>query len=257
MILVILALGSCGQPDEQPQAAATEPPTATTKHTRPPPPLWQPDHLVARTEEASVVIHYIVMSPKHVTLFYSVELHEVESHERVKVLPSATLHAGDADRAQAPTLAKVLYSGVDVSLGALSFGSFESFSTDSLHFTVDVSELVVHRFADGTRTTIEGPWTIPIIRRTSPTVRTSGFPKNSWDGRAHSDGREIGLSTHAGGYHGDSAIGRVDTRAFYFLDRTVYFMVRPDGDVVEISEEWYENIDEFLSNLERKEPTAH
>ena len=197
------------------------------------------------------------MSPKHLTLLYSVELHDVESHERVKVLPNATLQAGDAAHAQSPTLAKVLYSGVDVSLGALSFGSFESFGTDSLYFTLDVSELVVHRFADGTRTTLEGSWTIPVIRRTSPTVRTSGFPEISWDGRTHSDRRRIGLSTHTGGYHGDSEIGRVDTRAFYFLDRTVYFMVRPDGDVVEISEDWYEDVDEFLSNLKRKEPSDH
>ena len=54
----------------------------------------------------------------------------MDSHERVKVLPNDTLQAADADRAQAPTLAKVLYSGVGVSLGTLSFGSFESFDAD-------------------------------------------------------------------------------------------------------------------------------
>ena len=264
--MATLFLVSCGSPQAQvshtssEQAPVSTPTLSaaadTSRDTEPPPPLWQLDQLVARTGEAAIAVHHTVMSPKNLTLFYSVELRDVDSHERVMIAPTATIVAAGEDPAQVPTLAKVLYSGVDVSLGALSFGSFELFDTDSLHFTLVVSELTLTRFSDGAKETLNGPWTIPVIRRNSVTTRTSGFPDESWDGRIHSDHNLVGLSLHPGGYHGDSTIGRVATRAFYFLDRTVYFMVRPDGEVVEISEEWYENVDELLDDLREPKRSA-
>ncbi len=245
-------------PTDTPIPAPADTPAQTDNPTRPPtversypPPLWQPDHLVARTEEAAIAIHHIVMSRDRVTFIYSVELAQVDSDQTVMVLPNATLQAGGPDYAQAPTLAKVLYSGADVSLGAVSFGSFGLFDTGSLFFTLVVSELTVDRLSDGTKRTIDGPWIIPVIKRNSVTIRTSGFPRTSWDGRAHSDRRDVELRRDPGRYYTDTPIGRVATRGFFFLDRPVYFMVKPDGAVIEISEERYENFDEFLSNLER------
>ena len=256
VLLPILIVASCSSPNGQDSQPSTQQPQISTPtlspthNPGPAPPLWQPDQFVSRTEKATIAIHHIAMSGENITLFYSIELTNVDSHERVMVLPTAMLQVGGPDDAQAPALAKVLYSGVNVSLGALSFGSLEPFDTYSLFLTLVISELTVERFSDGTKMIIDGHWEIPLIRRNSVTVRTSRFPRQSWDGRAHSDRRQIWLSTHPGGYHGHSAIGWVATRAFYFLDRIVYFMVKPDGDVIEISEEWYENIDEFLSNLE-------
>ena len=248
-LLVLLLAVAAGCSDSK--APTDTPPPPTAERRRPPPPLWQPDRLVARTEEASIAIHHIVIARGNVTFFYSVELPQTDSQDNVTISPTATLQASGPDAVQTPTMAKALYSDTAVSFGALSFGSFGQFDTGSLFFTLAISDLTVERLSDGTKRTIDGPWTIPVIKRNSATVRTSGFPHDNWDGRAHSDRRSVELSLEPGRNHGDSPIGRVVTRGFFFMGQPVYFMVEPDGSVTEISEERYEDFDEFLNDLER------
>lgn len=215
----------------------------TWKSEPPPIAIWEPDRLVARTEEATISIHHVVMHPGYLTLFYSAELQTVDFDGRIMIQPKATLRANSPDDEQGPTLIKPLYSDADISLGALSFGSFESFDTNSLSFTLVVSELSVERFSDGTRTTIDGPWTIPLIRKIPDMERTSRFDSTHWDGRAKSDLGTVGLSPHTGPRYGESTLfGRVSLRAFHFLDRRLHFMVKPDGDVVEISRERFDEL---------------
>ena len=104
---------------------------------------------------------------------------------------------------------------------------------------------------DGRETTVPGPWSIPVIKEHEKVHDTtqSWFPHQYWDGRAHSDRRDVRIRHNPVGYVGETSIGWIVTSGFYFLDRPVYLMVKPDGRVVEISEEWYRNIDRLLEEL--------
>ena len=150
-----------------PKASPTEEPTPTEptipQTVNPGPavyPPWQPDYLVARTAGASIAVHKVVISEDLITLLYSIELAHAEPHRTILISPKAQLVGSDPKEPLTPTVEKILYHGIDVSLGALSFE---------------------------------------------------------------------GLS---------------------FLGHPVYVMVRPDGNVFEISEEWYRNIDQLLTELE-------
>ena len=231
-------------------------PTPTSEPTLPPTvnpgpavfPPWQPDHLVARTADASVAVHKVVISEGLITLLYSIELAHADPHRTILVSPSARLVGSGPEDALPPTVKKILYHGVDVSLGALSF---EGHSLDSAFYSLVIPELSVSRMSDGRETTIPGPWVISVIKEHESVhdTRQSWFPHQYWDGRAHSDRRDVRLRHNPVGYEGESSIGWIVTSGFYFLHRPVYFMVRPDGNVVEISEEWYVNIDQLLEEI--------
>ena len=100
---------------------------------------------------------------------------------------------------------------------------------------------------------VEGPWTIPIIKRheRDHAVLASWFPLLHWNGRSHSDRKDVRVLHNPSGYESETPIGWVVTSGFYFLDRPVFSLVKPDGNVVEISREWYEHIDRHLDELEQ------
>ena len=262
VLLSMLLVVSCGSPPT-PLSQSTEPQSPVPRNQVSTPevlptvnvgpeavPIWQPDHFVDRTQDASIAIHKIVISSDVITLVYSIELAHADSGKTVMVSPTAILQGERPDHALMPTLARVLYSGVDVSLGALSFGPY---SSDSLYYRLVIPELSVVQMSDRSEMTVQGPWTIPVMKRHEDerAILPSWFPHLYWDGRSHSDRNDVKVRHNPVGYEGDSEIGWVVTSGFYFLDRPVYFMVKADGDVVEISEEWYVNIDELLNKVKQ------
>ena len=133
LALALLAGAACNSQEEPTDriptgAPATETPS-TQEPTLPPTvnpgpavfPPWQPDHLVARTADASVAVHKVVISEGLITLLYSIELAHADLHRTILVSPKAQLVGSRPKDALAPSVERILYHGVDASLGALSF----------------------------------------------------------------------------------------------------------------------------------------
>ena len=226
---------------------ATLPPTINPGPASAPP--WQPDHSVARTHGASVAVHKVVISEDIITLLYSIELDHDSFHRTILVSPLAKLVGNKEGDELLPTSENILYHGIDVSLGALSF---EEHDPDSDSYSLVITEMKISVVSDGQETSIYGPWVIPVIKqheRVDDIIR-SWFPHQHWEGRAHSDRRDVSVRHNPVGYAGESSIGWIVTSGFFFVDRPVYVMVRPNGSVTEISKEWYENIDRLLNEIE-------
>ncbi len=267
LALMLLASAACNSPEGPAGRVPTTDPAPTTTSeptpTQPPTinpgpaayPPWQPDHLVARTAEASVAVHKVVISEDLITLIYSVELAHADFSRTVLVSPEARLIGTRPEEVLAPIAGRILRYGYDVSLGALSF---QGISTDSAFYSLVIPELNASRVSDGREMTVPGPWTIPVIKEHEKIhdAIQSWFPRQHWDGRLHSDRRGVRSRNPGKGYEGDSSIGWIVTGGFYFLGRPLYLMVGPGGNVIEIPEGWYWNTGRLLAELRTPPPTA-
>ena len=265
LALMLLVLAACNSqedpanlaPTTYPAPSATAEPTPTVPPTINPGPAvyppWQPDHFVARTAEASVAVHKVVISEDLVTLIYSIELAHADLARTVLVSPEARLIGSRPEEVLAPSAGEILRHGYDASLGSLSF---QGISTDSAFYSLVIPELNVSRVSDGRETTVPGPWTIPVIKEHEniDDTRQSWFPRQHWDGRLHSDRRGVRSRNPRKVYEGESSIGWIVTGGFYFLGRPLYLMVGRDGNVVEIPNAWFWNAERLLAELETSLP---
>ena len=213
-------------------------------------PLWQPDIFVARTPDASISVHKVIISPENITLIYSVELSEEYSFWTDDESPVATMQGDSRGAALAPLLSKVLRRRDEVSLGALSFGPYDA---DSVFYELVISEIRAFQASSGMQVTIQGPWTIPVLKQHDilAYIKPSEYPHLYFDGRSHSDRRDVEVYEYPGTYQGESPIGWITTGRIRIMgSSSVRFMVKPDGDVVEISRQQYSNMLDYVHELE-------
>lgn len=217
-------------------------------------PQWVVDHYVDRINGASVAVHKIVVNDDIVTLLFSIELDHIIFEQSHFIVPNASLVSG-TDVALKPLSYKFLYDDVDVALSAITF---QLPSDVSRHYSLFIDDLTFTHYADGETESLYGPWHIPIIRLNDYRVSGRIIVENGhqfWEGRPVSDRGDVGVrvggpSGYSQGFSGDSPIGWIVTSGFNFLDSKVYFLVKPDGDVIEITESRYYHIDELFEALE-------
>ena len=213
-------------------------------------PLWQLDNLVARTHEASISVHKLIISPETVTVIYSIELSEDYLFHTVDEALVATLQGDSRSATLTPIMSRVLHREDEVLLGALSFGPYDS---DSLFYALVIAEMRALQASSRAEVTIHGPWTIPVIKQHDRLdwITPSKHPHMYIDGSWYSDRRDVEVSFFPRTYQGDSAIGWITTEKIVVKKTSlVHFLVKTDGDVIEISERQYADIREHVQALE-------
>ena len=261
-LLISSVLLACTASDTESQTEHQETPGQLLRVTERGPPMsvarqapqWVIDHYVDRINGASIAVHKVVVNDDIVTLLFSIELDHIIFDQSHFIVPNATL-VSDADDTLKPLFYKILYDDIDVALSAITF---QLPSDVSRHYSLFVDDLTFTHYADGETENLFGPWHIPIIRLNDYRVSGRIIVENGhqfWEGRPTSDRGDVGVRIggpqgYSQGFSGDSPIGWIVTSAFDFLDRHVYFLVKPDGDVIEITESRYYHIDELFETLE-------
>lgn len=205
---------------------------------RPAPLYWvlgsEDTALVASTADASISVHRAVISPRHITLFYSVETAPLESLDSVALSPETTLISDRLTKYEVRRVQTLAHYS-KTTLGVVSFGPYQ-LGDSAFKLTIPGLDINTTQF-------MSGPWEIPVLTRNfpgdSPTAIFNLNSRSSWAGGVVSRGR-------AGSFVGSSPQGQVATVSFLVGDTYKYFFVDAEGLVSEISEVEYANILDFL-----------
>ena len=205
----------------------------------PPRGAWHLDGLVARSPEISLSVHQVVVSPDFMTVLYSVEL-VVPPGQVADFLPTAKL-ISSADSGVAGLVMSKTFSRADgVSLGALTFGLDDM---SGRYVTLLVDDLLVKSFSDGSTRRMVGPWQIPLVTKRSPGLVVSGFGYRNFEGRRYSDKGSVELKIQPVAHIETPSMGRVALGAYEVDGNAVFLLFKPDGNVIEITEEWFSVFD--------------
>ena len=124
LALALLAGAACNSQEEPTGRSPTGAPATehrpTQEPTLPPTvnlgpavfPPWQPDRLVARTADASVAVHKVVISEGLITLLYSIELAHADPYRTILVSPKAQLVGSGPNDVLAPSVEKSSTTGL-------------------------------------------------------------------------------------------------------------------------------------------------
>ena len=227
-------------------AIAISEPTAAPPETaqpRPAPTRWRiadPENLVAATPHVNLHIHDVVISPKHITVVYSIDLLNEDSNgSEASLSPDATL-AGPGGGVHQVTTAQRLAAYGSTTLASITFEPYKGGSGEMyLH-----SPALVISDPDSSQTSqITGPTQLQILTRVAPDDSSNSITRFYGLRRSISGAITAGIP---GSFVGSSPRGQVATVGYQIHDVEKWYLVTHDGRVEDLSREDSADILGFL-----------
>lgn len=235
-------------------ATACSPRQEPVPHPAVPVSKWQalsPSEWVASDQSITINVHRIIVTPRHVTLLYSVTLPSPmlgPDHLFAAILSPETSLVTKGQ--QMPMVRSVpIRSSANVNLGVAVFQPYIG-GGDIL--TLHIRGIEIKK-PGALPVRVAGRWEIPLLRDLAPGVTTQtiyNIPGLSERRIGDTTIRNLG-----GAFTGDSPRGQVATFGVTIGDMSVYLLVAESGDIEGLSEEEYNNILTYLGIQAPSSPT--
>ena len=202
-------------------------------------PFWRmadEEDLAIDTSSVRLAVHDVIVSPRHVTVVYSIELTGGESEgEEATVNLKTALAGSNGDLHRAVAAHELGFSG-GTTLGAIVF---EPYRLKNSGLSLVIPELSLGSPDASESLYMDDPIEMHILTRLRPHETTEHI------------GRLPGVRTGAvgeayGSFLGSSPQGQVATVAYHFGGEKRYFLAKRNGSFEELTEEQMDGILEYL-----------
>ena len=247
VLSVLLVLSIVGCDEAEPNTPVDLPvPTlapAETAEPRPAPIFWRvvaSEDLSATTPSANIRIHDIVVSPKHITVLYSIDLLNADSQDlEVTVGHGSTLISSNGVVHEATT-AQRLATFRGSTLAAITF---EPYKLGGRELNLQVPELIISNPGASQTSQIDEPIELHILTRLIPDDSSSAITRFSGLDTSLSGAITAGIP---GSFVGSSPRGQVASVGYRIDGVEKWFLVDSDGHIEELSKQTSYDILEHL-----------
>ncbi len=220
----------------QPSVAISisEPTPAPSETAQPvaPPTLWRiadPENLVVATPSANLHIHDVVLSPKHITVVYSIDLQNDDSDgSEASLSPGSTLVGPDGGVHEATTAQRLATYG-STTLASITF---EPYNGGSGEMYLHSPALVISDPDSSRASQITGPIQLQILTRVDPDDSSRSITRLSGLRHSTSGVIEAGIPSS---FVGSSPRGQLTTVGYQVHGLEKWYLVGQDGQVEDLS----------------------
>ena len=225
--------------------AISEPTPAPPETAQPLPPrtLWtiaDPENLVAATPPANLHIHDVVISPKHITVVYSIDLLHDDADGLEASLSHESTLVGSGGGVHKAVNAQRLATYSSTTVASITF---EPYKSGNREFYLHSPALVVRDAESSQTSLITGPIQLQILTRVGPDDSSNSITRLS--GLRYSTSGSI-TADIPGSFVGSSPRGQVATVGYQVHGVEKWYLVGHDGQVEDLSREDSADILGFL-----------
>lgn len=123
------------------------------------------ERLVARSSEASISVHKIILTSDYITIFYSVEVLRPDFVGRVFLLDTTRLITETQDKKYEATSIQSLGYASGTTFGSITFGPYQE---GNMSLTLSILGLALRNIVGGSDLFVPGPWEIPLLNNRRP-----------------------------------------------------------------------------------------
>ena len=214
-----------------------------TAQPRPAPTRWRmsdPESLVAATPHMNLHIHDVVISPKHITVVYSIDLLNEDSNGSEAFLSTDSTLAGPGGGVHRATTGQRLAAYGATTLASITFEPYKG-GTGEMYLH---SPALVISDPDSSQTSqITGPIQLQILTRVAPDDSSNSITRFYGLRRSISGAIIAGIP---GSFVGSSPRGQVVTVGYQVHDVEKWYLVGDDGQLEGLSREDSADILGFL-----------